>query len=145
MLLTVGMLSACSQQNKDAENSAEAETADMTTQQADTPKRDISTAALVKIDDAIQAYDDRVEEAKSAYAKAENDETKAALIDAYVSFADYMTYESTVSPREGKYHRALIEYRHVVELDPTNTKAASEIAQIEDIYRSMNRPVPGTE
>jgi hypothetical protein len=53
-----------------------------------------------------------------------------------------MTYESPVSPRQGKYHRALIEYRHATQLDPHNQKALKEIQQIEDIYRSMGRPIP---
>ena len=113
--------------------------------QADAPKRDISTEALVKIDPAIQDYEDRLQSAKAAYDENGNAKNMEGLIGAYMSFADYMTYESTVSPREGKYHRALIEYRHALELDPANEKALVEVAQIEDIYRSMNRPVPGEE
>jgi tetratricopeptide (TPR) repeat protein len=113
--------------------------------QADAPKRDISTEALVKIDPAIQEYEDRLQTAKTAYDEDESVKNTEALIGAHMSFADYMTYESSVSPREGKYHRALIEYRHALELDPANEKAQVEIAQIEDIYRSMNRPVPGEE
>ncbi len=102
------------------------------------PKRDISNAALVAIDKDIQKYIDGVSAAKD-----KND--NAQLINAYIAFADYMQYESNVSPREGKYHRALVEYRNALELDPSNEKVVNEITQIEDIYRSMGRPIPGNE
>ena len=54
-------------------------------------------------------------------------------------------YEAHVKEKRcpAKVCRALIEYRHALELDPDNEKAQIEIAQIEDIYRSMNRPIPG--
>ena len=143
LLTTVVLFAACSSQNDDSDTSAEEQMSNADMEQTATHKRDISTAALVKIDPAIQEYDDRVAETKANYTGSDSDGTKQDLVEAYLAFADYMTYESTVSPREGKYHRALIEYRHALELDPGNAKAASEIAQIEDIYRSMNRPVPG--
>jgi tetratricopeptide (TPR) repeat protein len=109
------------------------------------PQRDISNATLIAIDEDIQKYTDDVEAAKSAYDAAPNDGNKKKLIAAYVAFGDYMQYDSSVSPREGKYHRALVEYRHALVLDPGNQKITGEIAQIEDIYRSMGRPIPGDE
>lgn len=144
--LAAVLLSACSQQNETEETAGDA-AQEMSTsaEQSKTPDRDVSTEALVKIDPAIQEYADKVEREKSAYEKQPDEEGKAELVNAYVEFADYMTYESPVSPREGKYHRALIEYRHALELDPDNSKVIAEIQQIEDIYRSMNRPIPGEE
>lgn len=136
LLSTVFLLSACGQkQDTPPDKSAEQPSA-VATQAA--PARDISTAALVKIDEDIQKYSDAVDAAKS-----KGDKVK--LLQAYVAFGDYMQYESSVSPREGKYHRALIEYRNAMELDPGNQKIVSEITQIEDIYRSMGRPIPGQE
>lgn len=130
------LLSACGQkQEATPEKNAEPAATEMS---QTPPKRDISDAALVAIDEDIQKYVDGVEAAKK-----KNDE--AQLIQAYTAFGDYMQYESSVSPREGKYHRALVEYRNALELDPTNQKIVNEITQIEDIYRSMGRPIPGQE
>ncbi|MCB2205409.1 hypothetical protein KQI65_11735 [bacterium] len=108
-------------------------------------KRDVSDEALIAIDPDIQKYADRLSAAEAAVKEEDNAENQIELIEAHMAYADYMTYESSVSPREGKYHRALIEYKHALELDPDNEKAQVEIAQIEDIYRSMNRPIPGEE
>ncbi|MBN1449047.1 MAG: hypothetical protein JXA28_14040 [Bacteroidetes bacterium] len=141
-LIAVIVFSACSRQNGE-EGTAQDVTPDAAA--SETQKRDISDEALIKIDPAIQEYTDRIETEIQAYEKQPDEEGKAELVSAYLAFADYMTYESPVSPREGKYHRALIEYRHALELDPGNSKAIAEIQQIEDIYRSMNRPVPGEE
>jgi hypothetical protein len=104
--------------------------------------QDVSTATLAGIDPGIQAFADAVEKARSSYDKKSSPAAKAALVDTYVKFGDYMQYESPVSPRKGKYRRALMEYRHALQLDPQNSKVQKEIQQIEEIYRSMNRPIP---
>ncbi|MFZ1731785.1 MAG: hypothetical protein WBQ23_15915 [Bacteroidota bacterium] len=136
ILSTVFLFSACGQKKEAAtEQPAEQPAAGMT--QAPS-KQDITDAALIKIDADIQKYADDVEDAKKQGDKAQ-------LTQAYITFGDYMQYESSVSPREGKYHRALVEYRKALELDPSNQKVVSEITQIEDIYRSMGRPIPGQE
>jgi hypothetical protein len=116
-----------------------------TVTQGDAGARDISTATLVSLDPEIQQYDDAVVSAKSKYDKGQNPANTAELLKAYIAFADYMQYESTVSPRQGKYHRALVEYKHALALEPGNEKVNNEIRQIEDIYRSMGRPIPGEE
>lgn len=136
-------LSACSQKTEENTETAAEQPAGAMSQPA--AKRDVSTATLVKIDEDIQKYADAVDAAAAAYDGAKNDGNKKKLIEAYVAFGDYMQYDSNVSPREGKYHRALLEYRHALELDPGNQKIVGEIAQIEDIYRSMGRPIPGQE
>jgi tetratricopeptide (TPR) repeat protein len=138
LLVTV----ACTnQQGGDADQQADA-----AAQTADAPaQRDISTATLVQIDPEIQKYEDAVSAAKKAFDAGQSADSKVALVKAYTDFGDYMQYESPVSPRQGKYHRALIEYRHALAIEPGSEKIAGEIKQIEDIYRSMGREVPGDE
>ncbi len=131
------VVSAC---NKTPENNAAAHPE--VSEQSATPKQDVSDEALIAIDPEIKRFVDVCANAKSEYDANTNDKNRTALINAYIAFGDYMTYESPVSPRKGKYHRALIEYRHALTLDPKNEKAQQEIKQIEDIYRSMGRPIP---
>lgn len=139
-------VTGCNTTNKQAAEQAAQEGAPQSAVSA-TPaaKQDISTEALAKIDPDVVTYDEAVARAKSAYDAKQDAASKTALVEAYVKFADYMTYESPVSPRQGKYHRALVEYRHALALDAGNEKVLKEIAQIEDIYRSMGRPIPGSE
>lgn len=141
-LFAAALLTAC-QPKPSEENSGQPQSAAGAEQ--DAPKRDVSTATLVKIDEDIQPFADAVDAAKKSYDSDANPANKEKLLNAYVAFGDYMQYESGVSPRQGKYHRALVEYRHALELSPGNEKILGEIAQIEDIYRSMNRPIPGEE
>lgn len=109
------------------------------------PAQDISTEALATIDPQVRTWDAKVAKKRTAYETSRSERDKKALVDAYVAFGDYLTYESDLSPRQGKYHRALVEYRKAVALDPSQPKALREIAQIESIYKSMNRPIPGDE
>ncbi len=136
-------LSACGQKQEATTDSAAQQPAATAAQPA--AKRDVSTATLVKIDEDIQQYADAVDAAKAAYEAQENEANKTKLFKAYVAFGDYMQYDSNVSPREGKYHRALLEYRNALALNPDDQKVTGEITQIEDIYRSMGRPIPGQE
>ena len=138
LLVVAALLTAC--QTKPAEEQAE-QAVPAATKAA--PERDVSIPTLVAIDEDIQPFADAVDGAKKTYESDKSDGSRMALVKAYVAFGDYMQYESTVSPRQGKYHRALLEYRHALDLDPGNTKVTGEIAQIEDIYRSMGRPIPG--
>ena len=108
-------------------------------------KQDVSIEALAKIDPAVSTYHDAVQKAKTKYEAAQNAASKKALIEAYTAFGKYMTYDSPVSPRQGKYRKALIEFRHALALDPSNTDVKTEIEQIENIYREMGRPVPSTD
>lgn len=144
LLMLAFMLTLTACQTKPAEDTAgdAAQTAAAT---GETPQRDITTPTLLAIDGDIQQYVDAVETAKTSYDSDASVTNKDNLFKAYVAFGDYMQYESSVSPRQGKYHRALVEYRHALDLDPGNSKVLAEIAQIEDIYRSMGRPIPGEE
>jgi hypothetical protein len=108
-------------------------------------KQDVSIEALSKLDPAVTTYHDAVQKAKKSYDAAQNPATKKALVAAYTAFGKYMTYDSPVSPRQGKYRKALIEFRHALALDPSNTDVKTEIEQIENIYREMGRPVPSAD
>gem|GEM_PF-6608284 len=44
-----------------------------------------------------------------------------------------------------KYRAALEDFRAALKLDPNNAEATKNKQMIEDIYRSMGRPVPGEE
>lgn len=94
-------------------------------------------------DDAkAKELDDKVATLEAAYAKNQSDAAaKKALADATLDDADY--YMSNGQKGPGVYYpRALKLYRRVAQLDPTNDRAKAAAQQIEDIYRSMNRPVP---
>lgn len=44
--------------------------------------------------------------------------------------------------KKEKYPKALGMFRDALEIDPNNALAAKNITLIEDIYKSMGRPVP---
>lgn len=142
LLIAAAFLVACNTEKPAADTTAMQQPA-ATTQSA--APRDVSTATLVAIDEDIQSYADAVDAAREKFTAESSTAAKAALVKAYTDFGDYMQYDSSVSPRQGKYHRALLEYRHALELEPGNAKVLGEIAQIEEIYRSMGRPIPGEE
>ena len=49
--------------------------------------------------------------------------------------------DPALAPRE-KYPQALVMFRDALQIDPNNTLAKDSITMIEDIYKSMGRPVP---
>lgn len=63
------------------------------------------------------------------------------LVEAHMGKADSFMSNPQVPPRE-KYTTALREYRKVLVYDKTNKKATDNIKTIEDIYKSMGRPIP---
>ncbi len=63
---------------------------------------------------------------------------KKAAADAY--FERGMIYFNAGNPRLYKY--ALGDLRRVVRYDPSNEQARRNIQTIEDIYRSLGRPIP---
>jgi tetratricopeptide (TPR) repeat protein len=144
LLLAIFLIAGCSKEQVDGQ-SENGSTTTTTDGNAQMPKQDISDKTLTGIDGHISLYIDKLATAKNNYEAQGSDETKANLVNAYIAFGDYMTYESPVSPRKGKYRRALLEYRHALELDPDNEKVLTEIKQIEDIYASMGRPIPEDE
>ena len=66
---------------------------------------------------------------------------KAALADANMALGDFNMFNEQMPPFR-KYPAALRAYRQVLTYDKTNKKAATNIKTIEDIYKSMGRPVP---
>jgi tetratricopeptide (TPR) repeat protein len=140
LLTAILLLSACGEKQETDETVDKGYQSEM----AEAPERDISNEALLEIDGNIQPYIDAVEASYTAHQENPGDATRQALVDAYVDFGDYMQYDTDVTPRQGRYHRALIEYRHALELDPDNQKVIDEIAQIEEIYESMGRPIPAS-
>ena len=88
-----------------------------------------------KHDEAIAALDAEYKKSPKAA------EVKTALISTLMGKGDSLMNDPNVPPRM-KYPGALRAYRRVVELDPANAKAKSQISTIEGIYKSMGRPVP---
>ena len=66
---------------------------------------------------------------------------KAALTDANMALGDFNMFNEQMPPFR-KYPAALRAYRQVLTYDKANKKAATNIKTIEDIYKSMGRPVP---
>ena len=66
---------------------------------------------------------------------------KTALGGSYLAMADASMFNDALPPMR-KYPAALRAYRKVLDYDKTNAKATANIKTIEDIYKSMGRPVP---
>lgn len=80
--------------------------------------------------------------AKAAYAKKPKDaKLKKGYIDAAVAYGTTTMNSGALTPRE-KYPIALAVYREVLKLDPKNKEALNNSKMIEEIYKSMGRPVP---
>lgn len=97
-----------------------------------------------------QVSDAKLKELKATYATAKKNHTakpkdakaKKALVNA--SFALGMGSMYSVSlPARVKYKDALTYFRETLKLDPKHKLAAEQKKLIEDIYKSMGRPVPG--
>ena len=84
-------------------------------------------------------FDDAIAMLEKGHAKTPA--VSKALVDAHMAKGDSFMTNDKVPPRV-KYTTALQEYRKVVAIDKTNKKAADNIKMIEDIYKSMGRPVP---
>ena len=68
-------------------------------------------------------------------------EIKATLVEALLAKADSIMYNEALPPR-AKYPEALRNYRQVLTVDKENQKAKASISTIENIYKSMGRPIP---
>ncbi len=74
-------------------------------------------------------------------AKPSDAAVKSTLVEALMGSADGYMYNEQLPPFR-KYPNALRLYRRVVEIDKSNQKAKDNVAMIEQIYKSMGRPVP---
>ncbi len=91
--------------------------------------------------EALKNLETKYTASKKAYEAKKNDKTKKAYVDATVLFG----HESMISPAlppKQKYPQALRLYREALKLDPKNPVATKELKLIEDIYKSMGRPIP---
>lgn len=89
-----------------------------------------------------QPLDEKVAATKAAYDRNPTDTAaRAAYADATFQNAQFYMYNSPLPPGQ-KYPKALALYREAVKLDPSNDAAREAITTIEDIYRSLGRPVP---
>lgn len=91
----------------------------------------------------------KLEKAEKAYATAKltwtKDKTNKAKRKTYIGATvtlGTVVMESPLLTPKAKYPRALNLYREALRLDPTNKEAKANKKMIEDIYRSMGRPVP---
>lgn len=91
---------------------------------------------------AAKKYDEAIAVLEPAHKKTpKSAEVNKALADAYLAKGDSFMYNDQVPPRM-KYPTALKAYRQVLVYDKANKKAQANIDTIENIYKSMGRPVP---
>lgn len=69
---------------------------------------------------------------------------KKALAAVYAERGYARMTDNNAAPRL-KYRAALGDFRRALKLDPANAKAKQNVALIEGIYKSMGRPIPGSE
>lgn len=91
----------------------------------------------------------KLQKAEKAYASTKGswtkDKSNQAKKRAYVNATVQLGTVVMTSPLLGakvKYPRALRLYREALKLDPNNKEAKANKKMIEDIYRSMGRPIP---
>ena len=92
-------------------------------------------------DEEATKYMKEADEADTKYQKTKSEADKAAAIEMQLKAANFLMFEADLPPRE-KYRPALIRYRRVLELDPKNQEAMANKTEIEDIYKSMGKPIP---
>jgi hypothetical protein len=84
----------------------------------------------------------QVEQLESAYQQSPADAgVKARLIATKYDYATALMADPQVRPME-KYPTALKAFKEILAMEPEHAKAAEQKQVIEDIYRSMGRPVP---
>lgn len=80
--------------------------------------------------------------AKAAFAKKPKDAAvKKKYVAATVKFGTATMLADSLPPRQ-KYSGALRLYREALQYDPKNKEALDNKKMIEDIYKSMGRPIP---
>lgn len=79
---------------------------------------------------------------KAEFEKKKDDAgAKKEYVDATVAFATATMMAESLPPRQ-KYPDALRLYREALEVDPKNDIALENKKMIEDIYKSMSKPIP---
>jgi hypothetical protein len=101
------------------------------------PGMSAGAAAMLTPTPALDARIAQLEKAGSGSAA-----DKKELAEAYAKRGQAHLSDDAAAPRV-KYPAALRDFRHALALDPTNKTAKESANTIEQIYRSMGRPVPG--
>jgi len=79
---------------------------------------------------------------KAAFAKKPKDaKIKKTYVDSTVSFGTITMNSPLLGPKE-KYPKALALYREALKTDPKNEIAKANKDMIDQIYKSMGRPIP---
>lgn len=94
-----------------------------------------------KVDQAAMRYTKEADDADAKFRKSKSEADKNFCIEKQLAAANYLMFEADMNPKD-KYKPALIRYRRVLELDPNNQEAMVNKSQIEDIYKSMGKPIP---
>jgi tetratricopeptide (TPR) repeat protein len=91
---------------------------------------------------AEKKYDEAITALQAANkANPKSVEVKNILVEALLAKADSVMYDESAPPRT-KYPTALRTYRQVLTVDKDNKKAQDNVNTIENIYKSMGRPIP---
>jgi len=142
LIVAIFILSCKSEDKDSTKDQSEQMMNQQVSPQPATSSISISDDVLIEIDASIENYSNELTSSLKKYKSNNSLTNKSELIESYVRFADYMQYESSVSPMKRKYRKALSLYRKALELDNGNSKVMAEITQIEDIYRNMGRQIP---
>ncbi len=92
-------------------------------------------------DKEVVKYTSEADEADAKYQKSKSESDKKKCIEMQLRAANYLMFEADLPPKE-KYKPALQRFRRVLELDPKNEEALANKTEIEDIYKSMGKPIP---
>ncbi|HYO83029.1 MAG TPA: tetratricopeptide repeat protein [Bryobacteraceae bacterium] len=100
------------------------------------------SVAQARKDLAAKKYDEAITALEAAHKKnPKAADVQKTLVEALVAKGDSFMYSQELPPRM-KYPGALKAYRQALSIDKSNKKAQENIAAIENIYKSMGRPVP---
>lgn len=92
-------------------------------------------------DKAANKITKEADETDAQFRKTKSESDKKKCIVKQLEAANYLMFEADLPPRE-KYKPALERYRRVLELEPGNEEALANKEQIEEIYRSLGKPIP---
>lgn len=90
----------------------------------------------------LQQLETKQQAAKKKFvAKKSDKKLKKSYVDLTLKLAHDTMVSPPLAPRV-KYPKALKLYAEVLKVDPKNAEAAKNKKMIEDIYKSMGRPIP---
>ncbi len=105
------------------------------------PQKDVSDMdkkELAMLGKLTKSY----EAAKAKFvAKPKAADTKKVYISSAMALAEAVRVSPALGPKD-KYPRSLRLFREVLKTDPGNKTAKARRDEIEEIYRSMGRPIP---